>query len=274
MHICLTCAVEYDEPLPDVCPICADERQYVPADGQRWTTLAELQLAGQTLSWRDREASRAEIRADPGVGIGQTSQLVTTDAGSLLWDPVGYVDHETVARIRERGPVIAVAASHPHMFGAQVSWGEALDAPVLVCEPDAQWLGRTSDRIELWDGDHALAPGLSLHRVGGHFVGAAVALWADDENGRGLLMSGDTVFPNPDRRTLGFMRSYPNKIPLSANVVAAIAERLSAFTFDRIVGNFGNLIDGDAKAVLQYSAERHIAWVRGDHDDETGLGGG
>ena len=35
---CRTCAVEYAEPLPDVCPICADERQYVPATGQAWTT--------------------------------------------------------------------------------------------------------------------------------------------------------------------------------------------------------------------------------------------
>jgi hypothetical protein len=271
MQICATCGVEFSEPLPEVCPICADERQWVPAAGQRWTTTGDLAAAGQTLVWTDRESGRAEITTQPHVGIGQTAQLVTTDTGSLLWDPPGYVDDETARRILERGPVLAVAASHPHMFGVQTAWGEALDAPVLVCASDAGWLGRRTERVQLWEDDHALAPGLSLHRIGGHFVGAAVAHWTADATGRGLLLSGDTVFPNPDRRSLGFMRSYPNKIPLSAGVVQAIADRLARFDFDRIVGNFGNLIDGDAKAVLEYSAARHIAWVRGDHDDETGI---
>ncbi|WP_370615443.1 hydrolase [Mumia sp. Pv 4-285] len=270
MRICVTCGVEFNEPLPEVCPICADERQWVPADGQRWTTTAELRAAGQRLVWTDREPRRAEITTKPKVGIGQTAQLVTTDHGSLLWDPPGYHDDETARQILERGPVLAVAASHPHMFGVQTAWGEALDAPVLVCASDAEWIGRRSERVQLWKHDHELAPGLSLHRVGGHFVGAAVAVWVDD-TGRGLLLSGDTVFPNPDRRSLGFMRSYPNKIPLSAAVVEAIAARLSTLDFDRIVGNFGNLIDGDAKSVLSYSAARHASWVRGDHDDETGI---
>ncbi|WP_262849532.1 hydrolase [Mumia quercus] len=271
MRICATCGVEYDEPTPDVCPICADERQWVPADGQHWTTLDDLRAAGQRLVWTEREPGRAEITTKPTVGIGQTAQVVTTEHGSLLWDPPGYVDDETATQVLARGPVLAVAASHPHMYGVQAAWGEALDAPVLVCASDAEWLGRRTERVQLWEDDHELAPGLSLHRVGGHFVGAAVALWSADETGRGLLLSGDTVFPNPDRRSLGFMRSYPNKIPLSAAVVQAIADRLSGFAFDRIVGNFGNLIDADAKAVLEHSAARHIAWVRGDHDDETGI---
>ncbi|KAA1418179.1 hydrolase [Mumia zhuanghuii] len=274
MRICATCGVEFSEPLPEVCPICEDERQWVPADGQRWTTTDELSAAGQQLVWTDREPRRAEIRTKPAVGIGQTAQLVTTDRGSLLWDPPGYHDEATARRILERGPVLAVAASHPHMFGVQTAWGDVLDAPVLVCASDAEWVGRSTPRVQLWEDVHELAPGLTLHRIGGHFVGAAVAHWADDETGRGLLLSGDTVFPNPDRRSLGFMRSYPNKIPLSAAVVQAIADRLAPLDFDRIVGNFGNLIDGDAKAVLEFSAARHIAWVRGDHDGETGIGAG
>jgi len=38
--ICATCAVEHAERV-EVCAICADERQWVPAEGQRWTTLEE-----------------------------------------------------------------------------------------------------------------------------------------------------------------------------------------------------------------------------------------
>ena len=46
--ICLTCGVQYaDSPAPpDRCAVCEDERQYVPREGQRWTTLKEMQAAG------------------------------------------------------------------------------------------------------------------------------------------------------------------------------------------------------------------------------------
>lgn len=189
--ICATCAVEYDEgDLPAVCPICADERQWVPAAGQLWTDLATLAGAGQRLTWSEAEPDRIEITAEPKVGIGQTAQLVHTPAGQLLWDPPGFIDEETITRIRALGPVLAVAASHPHMFGVQTEWADALEAPVLVCAPDVQWLGRASARVQLWDDDRELAPGLSLHRVGGHFPGAAVALWAAGAGGRGVLLSG------------------------------------------------------------------------------------
>ena len=43
--ICRTCAVE-NAGQPEVCAICEDERQWVPADGTHWTTLDELQAEG------------------------------------------------------------------------------------------------------------------------------------------------------------------------------------------------------------------------------------
>ncbi|PYG01876.1 hypothetical protein SAMN05216184_101341 [Georgenia satyanarayanai] len=269
--ICATCAVEYTTPPPEVCPVCADEREWsVPDDGQQWTSLPALRADGQRLTWSEAEPNRVEIGTEPSLGIGQTAQLVTTPAGSLLWDPTGYLDDVTVERILARGPVLAVAASHPHMFGVQVAWGESLDAPVLVCAADEQWVGRRSDRIELYGEWRQLGPGLSLHRVGGHFPGSAIAHWADGAGGRGVVLSGDTVYPNPDRRSVGFLRSYPNRLPLSGAAVRHIADRLASFEFDRIVGNFANPIETGARDAVEWSAQRHIAWVRGDHDGETG----
>lgn len=43
--ICTTCGTQYepsDKP-PAACPICDDERQFVPPSGQTWTTLDSLQ---------------------------------------------------------------------------------------------------------------------------------------------------------------------------------------------------------------------------------------
>ena len=84
-----------------------------------------------------------------------------------------------------------------------------------------------------------------------------------------MLLSGDTVFANPDRRSVAFMRSFPNHLPLSAAVVERVTAHLERFAFDRLYGNFANVIDRDARAILRASADRHIAWVRGDHDDLT-----
>src|SRR5699024_6186916 len=126
-----TCGVEYDEPVPAVCPICADERQWGPAAGQQWTSRDALNESAQRLRWSTVERGRVQICTEPAVGIGQTAQLISTPSGSLLWDPTGYVDAGTVELVLEQGPVLAVAASHPHMFGVQSAWADALDAPVL-----------------------------------------------------------------------------------------------------------------------------------------------
>ncbi|MET3902965.1 hydrolase [Paenarthrobacter sp. 4246] len=270
MLICAACAVERDEPVPEVCPICADERQYVPEEGQHWVTLDQLRTAGQRITLSESEPGLVGMGTDPKVGIGQTAQLVVTSQGSLLWDPVGYIDEDAVRAVLEHGPVLAIAASHPHMFGVQVEWSRRLGgAPIWVAEADRQWLGRDDPNIAYWSGSTSIAPGLALHQTGGHFPGSAVAHWAAGAAGMGVLLTGDSVFPNPDRRSISFMRSYPNRLPLSGAVVLRIAAQLDTLGFDRIYGNFNNVIASGAKAILHDSAERHAAWVRGDFDHLT-----
>lgn len=112
-------------------------------------------------------------------------------------------------------------------------------------------------------------PDVTLTRVGGHFPGSAVVHWADGADGKGVLLSSDTIFANPDRTSVSFMRSYPNRLPLSGAVVARITASVDRFSFDRLYGNFGTLIESDAQRVLQESATRHIAWVNGDFDELT-----
>ncbi|MEU0495203.1 MBL fold metallo-hydrolase [Mycobacterium sp. NPDC006124] len=270
MLICATCAVEYDQPTPDDCPICSDERQYVPATGQRWTTLDALAAAGQQLTWTDNEPGLTGVGTDPPVGIGQTMQVLRTPSGSVLWDPIGYLDDAACARVLALGPVVAIASSHPHMFGVQVEWSRRLgNPPVLVAEADRDWLGRHDPVVEPWSGTQEITPGVTLHQIGGHFRGSSVLHWANGAGGNGVLLTGDSVFPNPDRRSVGFMRSYPNHIPLSGAVVERIVTRLEPLRYDRIYGNFNNCIEADAKVVLRASAERHIAWARGDFDQLT-----
>jgi glyoxylase-like metal-dependent hydrolase (beta-lactamase superfamily II) len=210
------------------------------------------------------------IGSSPAFGIGQLGKLVCTDAGNVLWDPSGFVDDAAVAAVRDRGPVIAIVASHPHMFGAQVEWSHRLGGvPVYVNAADAGWVMRPDPVIQQWSDTLPLTSTLSVVRVGGHFPGSAVCCWADGANGRGVLLAGDTIFPNPDRRTVAFLRSYPNRLPLSAAVVERMADTMAVLDFDRIYGLFTNCIEADGHAAVKRSAARHAAWVRGDYDHLT-----
>ena len=266
--ICATCAVEHEERV-EVCAICADPRQWVPAEGQQWTTLEEMREAGHRTEVTEIEPDLWGITSHPGAGIGQQAKLLRTDAGSLLFDPIGYLDDAAVAAIRERGPVAAIVASHPHMYGVQVEWSRRLGGvPVLVAEADRQWVARPDPVIRTWSGWLEILPGVTLAQPGGHFPGSAVVHWPGAD-GKGVLLSGDTVFANPDRRSVAFMRSYPNHLPLSAAVTERVARALEEFEFDRLYGNFAIRVDADARAVVRRSADRHIGWVRGDFDHLT-----
>ena len=269
VSLCATCGVEHLHPT-GTCAICADERQWVPAGGQRWTTLAELDEAGHHTEVAEPEAGLLEIIAEPKVGIGHHAFLVRTAAGSVLWDPPGYLDAAAVRRVRAEGEVLAIASSHPHMFGVQVEWSRALgDPPVLVCEPQLDWVARPDERIETWRGRRDLAPGLSLAELGGHFAGSSVVHWAAGAGGRGVLLSSDTIHCNPDRATVTFLRSYPNRIPLSPAVIERITRGAEALGFDRLYDNFGRGIDHDAAGAVRRSADRYRAWVSGAFDHLT-----
>jgi hypothetical protein len=267
--ICATCGVEHADD-QGVCPICADERQWVPADGQQWIRLDDLAEDGHRIKLRALEPGLLELTADPKVGIGQSAFVVGGESGTVLWDPPGFVDDETVTRIRAIGEVLAISSSHPHMFGAQLEWSRRLgNAPVLVSEPNRRWVSRTGPGVRSHGNRHEIAPGLTLHRFGGHFPGSTVLHWEHGAGGRGVLLSSDTIHANPDRATVTFLRSYPNRIPLSAAVVERITSAAEQLEFDRLYDNFARGIDRDARCAVRRSADRYIAWVRGDYDELT-----
>lgn len=267
--ICRTCAVEHDG-AATTCEICADERQWMPVEGQLWTTLDELGDAGCRVLVRELEPDLYGITVEPKVGIGQQAHMVRTPAGNLLWDPTGYVDEAGVRTVRELGEVVAIVASHPHHYGVQVQWSRALGGvPVFVAEADRRWVARPDPVIRTWSGRLDVLPGITLAQVGGHFPGSAVAHWAAGAGGGGVVFSADTIQTNPDRASVTFMRSYPNRIPLSPAVVDRVVRAVEAFPYDQLRDNFGKTIETGARDVVRRSADRYIGWIRGDFDHLT-----
>jgi metallo-beta-lactamase superfamily protein len=267
-YICATCAVQQppSEAPPKRCPICEDERQYVRQGGQAWTTVEELRLMGHRIELRELEPGLVGVGVTPALGIGQRALLVRTANGNVLWDCVGYVDEAAVAAIHALGGISGIAFSHPHFYGAMVEWSHAFEgAPIYIPIADREWVQRDDPAIITWRGTRELSPGVTLVQCGGHFEGSAALHWADGAEGRGALLVGDTITVVPDVRFVSFMRSYPNLIPLPADEIRNIVDRVRPYRFDRIYGGWWDRVmaSGGIRAV-EKSAERYLRWIGSD----------
>lgn len=267
MHafICATCGVQQspsDAP-PERCPICEDERQYVRQGGQRWTTLDELASAGHRIDVRELEPDLCGVGVTPSVAIGQRALLVRTSRGNLLWDCVGYIDPAGVEAVRALGGIAAIACSHPHFYGVMVEWSRAFGScPIHIPSADREWVQRDDDAIVEWSGRVDVLPGVTLVQVGGHFEGSAVVHWAAGAGGKGALLVGDTITVVADVRSVSFMRSYPNLIPLPASEIRRIVATVRPYAFDRIYGGWWDRVTPrDAKAAVERSAQRYLRWI-------------
>ncbi len=264
--ICRTCGVQYgpSPAPPQACPVCSDERQYVPPEGQSWTHREAIAAEDQGYDIRELDAGLTGLRCLPQLGIGRVGYLVETGAGNVLWDCPSFVGEEIVAEVGARGGLAAISASHPHFYGAMVDWSEAFGgAPILLPAADREWVQRADPRIHFWDRSAELVPGLTAVRCGGHFEGSSVLHWPAGAEGRGVLFTGDTIMVASDRRWVSFMRSYPNLVPLGAAAVHAIVESVGGLRFDRVYGNPGweKVIAAGAGEVVSRSATRYLAAI-------------
>ena len=261
-YICITCGVQHaetDAP-PGHCPICEDERQYIGHNGQRWTTMGELQN-GHHNRIEQVDANLTGIGSVPGFAIGQRALLVRTPNGNVLWDCISLLDDATVEAVRALGGITAIAVSHPHLAGSIVEWSRAFDnAPIYWHADNRQWVMRPHSAYVFWEGEtKPVVDGVTLVRCGGHFEGSAVLHWSQGAEMRGALLTGDTIMVAQDRRYVSFMYSYPNMIPLSRRAVERIVNAVEPFEYDRIYGGWwDSLVAPDAKSAVKRSSERYI----------------
>jgi hypothetical protein len=266
--ICNTCGTQYapSEKPPTACPICDDERQYVTPAGQSWTTLPALQGRCSN-SWRELESNLLTLTTVPAFGIGQRAQLLRTPHGNILWDCISLVDRASVELINAMGGLKSIAISHPHYYSCMVEWSHAFGGiPIHLHAADRKWVMRGDPAVQFWQGDtKELLPGLTLICAGGHYPGGTVLHWAAGADGKGALLSGDIVQVVMDNKSVTFMWSFPNFIPLSGPRVEGVVKSLKPFEFDRIHGAFSERsIWSDGKAVVERSAERYLKMIRGD----------
>lgn len=269
--ICTMCGTQYSpsEAPPSGCAICQEERQYVHPQGQGWTTLEQMRgsgkpwLAAHRNGYCKYEPDLYGIATAPGIGIGQRALLLRTPRGNVLWDCITYIDDATVEVVKALGGISAIAISHPHYYTTMVEWSRVFDAPILLHAGDREWVMRPDSSIEFWEGKtKEVFPGVTLIHAAGHFTGATVLHWAGGAGGKGALLSGDTVQVVGPDKTVTFMWSYPNLIPLDASTVQRIADALEPWPYESIYGAWPEaLIKSGGKQVVARSVRRYIEAV-------------
>ena len=255
-HICVACGTQYpDAPAPPAaCPICEDPRQYVPPQGQQWTTPDAL-AAGHANAVR-AEGELTGIGTEPGFAIGQRALLVPFAGSNLLWDCITLLDDATAGEVERRGGLAGIAISHPHYYASMVDWAHRFDCPIHLHAADAKHVMRPDPAIRHWEGETlALGDGLTLIRGGGHFAGGTILHRAA---GAGALLTGDIIQVIPDRTHVAFMWSYPNLVPLPDAEVQRMAAAVEPFAYESLYGAWwGTVIAAGARDVIRRSAARH-----------------
>jgi glyoxylase-like metal-dependent hydrolase (beta-lactamase superfamily II) len=263
---CEQCGAQFLEGAepPQACPVCEDERQYVNWKGQAWLTREEL-ATRHKLVWRD-DLGIPGIGVEPNFAIGQRALLVPEADGCVMWDCVPLATREAIDYVRSLGGLKAIAVSHPHYYGAVADWSEAFGGvPVYLHGDDRAFVTRPHPAIVPWTGDsRRISDDILLVRTGGHFAGGTILHWRAGAEGKGALLTGDVAMVAMDRRSLSFMYSFPNYIPLNAAAVRRIWAAVEPLAFDRIYGAWwGRNIADNAKAAFEMSVQRYIAAISG-----------
>jgi hypothetical protein len=260
-HICTACGTQFNEnpEPPSACPVCEDDRQFVPPSGQAWTDMAALR-ASHELIWTKEAKGIHSLQISPGFAIGQRAFLIEGPDGNILWDCLSLLDEASINRIAAMGGLAAIAISHPHFYSSMMEWSSAFsNVPVYVHADDREWLQRSGPATSQWAGEVLELNQARLVRCGGHFAGSSVLYCPWLEDGKGALFVGDTMQVTLDRKYVSFMRSFPNLLPLSGRAVNNIGEAVRPFQFEAIYGGFsGRTIKQEGSRVVERSIVRYI----------------
>ncbi|KAI5478499.1 hypothetical protein MNV49_005027 [Pseudohyphozyma bogoriensis] len=249
--ICSTCGAQFSAGTPEshICEICADDRQWVPLDGQIWTTLRKLRDSGRKIDFvpdRVDPEGLTWLVTTPPIAIQQSPLLVKTPSGWLIVECCPFISPEAVHKIKamvmESGlPFLGIALSHPHWYNSGAIWARALECKIYASKLDKEWWMRkeTVDEVVEWFetptlklGDHA-----TMILCGGHFPGSCVT-HIEREGRGGLLCVADTLMLGWSSviRQVSYMYSYPNFIPLPPNEIVHIWNCIKDYSFDDAYG--------------------------------------
>ncbi|MDW9378695.1 hypothetical protein [Chryseobacterium sp. JV558] len=257
--ICTACGTQFPISYTDhLCAICMEERQYVPAAGQEWTS-HDILLKTHATEIKQLNDKLYEICITPKFAIGQRAFLLISEHGNILWDCIPLLDENVIDFIRSKGGLKAIAFSHPHYYSNMNDWADLFRCPVYIHKNDEPYISEKGNNILLWEENELpLWDGMCLINIGGHFAGSTILLHTTMSE-KGTVLCGDTFYLSPSMKHFAVMYSYPNRIPLPLKEIKRIKEQVKNINFDSVYGFYPyQNLPHNAKEILMDSLERYL----------------
>ena len=234
---CANCGFWQRHFAPPDCPVCTDVRNDLPEDGWRFLPEAEV-AASHAGGWRQVAENLWAFTTTPALGLAGTGWLIVRPEGNIAFEAAPYYSKAMLAQIEALGGIAILAASHPHGYGALFQLQRAFDPPVLAIHKDDLQYTKGFRVTAPYDDTLELAPGYTLHHVGGHYAGQAAL---HDAPGR-RLFCGDMFKIDQDeagRSThVSSHKAFHKNIPLTHGELRQYRDAIAPLAFDAVLTPF------------------------------------
>lgn len=246
---CTNCGFWQRHFAPPDCPVCTDVRNDLPEDG--WRFLAEDEVRStHTGQARQVADDLWEFTTQPGLGLAGSGWLITRAEGNIAFEAAPYYSDDTLDTLRALGGVALLAASHPHGYGALWQLQREFDPEIVAIHRDDLQSTKAFRVTTPYDDTLELAPGYTLHHVGGHYEGHAAL---HDAPGR-RLFCGDMFKIDQDAdghsRGISSHKAFHKDIPLTHGEVRRYRDVIATLDFDSVLTPFGYAPDVGREVAL------------------------
>lgn len=221
---------------PPGCPVCMDVRNALPPERWEFATLDEA-LAGVTNTGFEAMPGIHGVSASPPFGLGSTGWLIEHPAGNVAYEAAPVYTEAAFGLIDALGGIRTLAASHPHGYGALWQLQERYRPTLVIHKDDVRY---TKAFRVTWPADdtHELAPGLTMHHVGGHYEGQCVLYDAE----RRAIFAGDALkidfHADGNPRAISCHKGYHYEIPLSHGEIRKYRSVFAELPFEHVFTPF------------------------------------
>ncbi len=234
---CANCGFWQRHFAPPDCPVCSDVRNDLPEDG--WNFLPEDRIA-ETHHGEGIEIVPGlwAFSTTPALGLAGTGWLIVRPGGNIAFEAAPYYSSTMLTQIEALGGITFLAASHAHGYGALFQLQRRFDPEVVAIQKEDLRMTKAFRVTTPYDDMLELAPGYTLHQVGGHYDGQACL---HDAPGR-RLFCGDMFKIDQDEtgrsRAISSHKAYHKDIPLTHAELRRYRDVIAPLAFDTILTPF------------------------------------
>ena len=234
---------------PPSCPVCSDARNDLPPDGWHFLPEAEVE-ATHTGHWREMAPGLWGFTCSPNLGLASTGWLIVREGGNIAFEAAPHYTAPMLRQIRDLGGIAYLSSSHAHGYGALYQLQREFSPELVAIHRDDLNMTKAFNVTAPFDRTLELAPGYTLHHVGGHYAGQAALHDAISQR----LFCGDMfkVDQDSDGRSTAISshKAFHKNIPLTHDELKMYRDVLAPLSYSSICTPFEFAPEVDSKLTL------------------------